>query len=310
LTEGFDLAALSRAEVSFFHRMKYNIYTQYQQDVIIGVNTDLLYIFVYLEFILTYIPSNKFVLGLAAFGRTYALKDPNNCATQGCPFSNGRIFTMNRTAYKVFGWSESKFIGSNISMIVKKDHDTMHDQYVKQYQETVERFIAHNQCSDLDETFVLAQRVKVSHNILYQDTKRAIIRNTLQVNICFVINSDVGSNKFEIQDCQTKQMLKEFFTQRKRFFEIRGAVMESKLSDAFKECVGCILFIQLTVLNKGLRRKALKGERSVYCYNIVTSYLRYAYQRALHKGIYDIGIKRAVQQLIFQRFHDHVERTE
>ena len=216
----------------------------------------------------------------------------------------GRILSVNRAAYKVFGWSESKFIGSNISMIVKKDHDAMHDQYVKQYRETGERYIADKQYNDLDGTFVLAQRIKVSHNILYQDTTRTTIintRNTQQDNIYSIISSDIDSNKFEIQDCQTEQMLKDFSTQRKRFFEIRRIVVESKLSDAFKECVGYILFIESTVPNKGLRREALTGGSRVYCFKIVTSYLHYAYQKALHKGLYDIGMKEPFNSF-FSRF--------
>ena len=55
--------------------------------------------------------------------------------------------------------------------------------------------------------------------------------------------------------------------------------------------VGYILFIQSTVPNKGLRREALTGGSRVYCFKIVTSYLHYAYQKALHKGLYDIGMK-------------------
>jgi chitinase len=89
LSEGFDLIALSRAGVDFFHLMTYNIYTHYQLDGIIGANTDLPYIFDSVEYILTYIPSNKIVLGLAGFGRTYELKEPDSCVTEGCPFSGG-----------------------------------------------------------------------------------------------------------------------------------------------------------------------------------------------------------------------------
>ena len=263
LTEEFDLAALSRAGVDSFYRMTYNSCTHYQQDGIIGAKTDLPYIFRPVEYMLTCIPSNNIVLGLAAFGRTYELKDPASCATQEWSFLDGRIFTINKAAYKVFGWSVCKFIGSYTSMIVGKD------QYFKWYLETRESHIEgkqYNAPNHLDETFVLAQGVKVSHNILNLDSKSTIIfeqngtassfGNTQHVNIRFLMKNRVASNKFEIEDCPTKQMLDDLSIKEKILFELRKVIMERKLSDAFKECVGCILHIQSFVPSNVIHRDA------------------------------------------------------
>lgn len=42
-----------------------------------------------------------------------------------------QIQTVNSSASRVFGWTESEFLGANISMIVGKEHAAKHDNYVK-----------------------------------------------------------------------------------------------------------------------------------------------------------------------------------
>jgi PAS fold len=161
---------------------------------------------------------------------------------------DGRFCIVSKAGYTVFGWSESEIIGSTISMDLGKAHIAKHAQCVSLYLETGERHNIGNQCkckNHLDETLMLAQRVKVSHNILYQGNKSQILieqnralsssRNKQQINKCFVINSTIVPNMFEIQDCQTEQMvdsvytqgkvLDSFWTQRKRFIEFKRPIM-------------------------------------------------------------------------------------
>ena len=51
----------------------------------------------------------------------------------------GVILTINSAASQVFGWTESEFLGANISMIVGKEHAAKHDSYLKRYLETGEK---------------------------------------------------------------------------------------------------------------------------------------------------------------------------
>ena len=88
LDDGFDLMGLAQA-VDFFHIMTYNIHTHYQQDKIIGANTDMTFIFNSIQYFLDAgVSPTKLVLGLAAYGRSYILED-SSCATEGCFFVDG-----------------------------------------------------------------------------------------------------------------------------------------------------------------------------------------------------------------------------
>lgn len=51
----------------------------------------------------------------------------------------GVILTVNSSASQVFGWTESEFLGANISMIVGNEHAAKHDSYLKRYLETGEK---------------------------------------------------------------------------------------------------------------------------------------------------------------------------
>jgi chitinase len=69
LNEGFDLTGLAQG-IDFFHIMTYNIHSHYQQDMIIGANTDMASIFNTIQFFLDAgVSPSKIVLGLAAYGR-------------------------------------------------------------------------------------------------------------------------------------------------------------------------------------------------------------------------------------------------
>jgi chitinase len=90
IKQGFDLLELQKG-VDFFHFMNYNTYTHFSQDRIIGANTDMPFIFNSIKYFLDAgLDPNKVVLGLAAYGRTYNLTDPD-CATDGCSFTSGGI---------------------------------------------------------------------------------------------------------------------------------------------------------------------------------------------------------------------------
>jgi chitinase len=90
IEQGFDLLELQKG-VDFFHFMNYNTFTHFSQDHIIGASTDMPFIFKSIKYFLDAgLKPNKIVLGLAAYGRTYNLMDPN-CATAGCLFTSGGI---------------------------------------------------------------------------------------------------------------------------------------------------------------------------------------------------------------------------
>ena len=60
-----------------------------------------------------------------------------------------------------------------------------------------------------------------------------------QVNVRFLIVNTVDSNEYGSQDCSTNQLLQvDFFMNDKKYSELRWVMVERKLSDAFKECVG------------------------------------------------------------------------
>jgi hypothetical protein len=82
--------------------------------------------------------------------------------------------------------------------------------------------------------FLLAQEVKVSNNILFQDNQSAIVlhrngmvsslRNTRHINVrYFFIEDQIKAGEVEILHCPSSDMIADFFTkpfQGKRFFPI------------------------------------------------------------------------------------------
>jgi chitinase len=86
LSEGFNLPVLAQS-IDFFHIMTYNIFSHYQVSREIGANTGMKAIFGIISYYINQgVSSDKIVMGLAAFGRTYTLEDPS-CDTKGCYFS-------------------------------------------------------------------------------------------------------------------------------------------------------------------------------------------------------------------------------
>jgi hypothetical protein len=87
--------------------------------------------------------------------------------------------------------------------------------------------------------FVLAQGVKMSRNILFQDNKSAILlhqngtasssRNTRHINIrYFFIKDRIKAGEIDIIHCPSEEMIADFFTkpiQGKRFNELRSVIM-------------------------------------------------------------------------------------
>jgi transcriptional regulator with PAS, ATPase and Fis domain len=128
----------------------------------------------------------------------------------------GRFLIVNKAAYTDFGWSVSKVFGSTFSINPGNAHAAKRDQHVKWYLKAGEKHTVGRQCNaknHLDTALIMAQEVKVSLNILYQDKKSLIIleqngiisssRNTQKINKCLVFNSRIVPNKVEIQDRQT-----------------------------------------------------------------------------------------------------------
>jgi hypothetical protein len=90
--------------------------------------------------------------------------------------------------------------------------------------------------------FLLAQGVEISHNVLHQDNKGAILLEengiassslrTRHINIrYFFIKDRVTANELELQYCPTDQMIGDFFTkplQGKKFFFFRKIIMGEK----------------------------------------------------------------------------------
>jgi hypothetical protein len=87
--------------------------------------------------------------------------------------------------------------------------------------------------------FVLAQGVKMSRNILFQDNRSAIFlhrngtasssRNTRHINIRYFFMKDrIKAGEIEIVHCPSEEMIADFFTkpiQGKRFSELRSVIM-------------------------------------------------------------------------------------
>lgn len=88
LSTGYNLPALA-PYVDFFNLMAYDIHGDWDIPQIIGAHTDLSYIKNSVQYFLhNGVPSNKIVLGLAAYGHTYYLSDPT-CTAPGCGFTSG-----------------------------------------------------------------------------------------------------------------------------------------------------------------------------------------------------------------------------
>jgi hypothetical protein len=91
--------------------------------------------------------------------------------------------------------------------------------------------------------FLMAQEVKVSHNILFQDNKSAIIlhkngtasssRNTRHINIrYFFIKDRIKAGEIEVIHCPSNEMVADFFSkplQGKRFLELRNIIMGTQV---------------------------------------------------------------------------------
>jgi hypothetical protein len=80
---GYDLITLSQG-LDFMNLMAYNLYGNWNDAVY--AHTYSPDIFTFLEyFVQSGVPTDKMVLGFAAYGRSYIMQDPN-CLTFGCPF--------------------------------------------------------------------------------------------------------------------------------------------------------------------------------------------------------------------------------
>jgi hypothetical protein len=87
--------------------------------------------------------------------------------------------------------------------------------------------------------FIIAQTVKISCNILFQDNRSAILlhrngtnsssRNTRHINIHYFFFKDkIKLGEVEVVFCPSEEMIADFFTkpiQGKRFMDLRNIIM-------------------------------------------------------------------------------------
>ncbi len=119
---GFDLLTMAKG-VDFFHLMTYNIHTHFQQDKILGAATDMNFIFRNIKYLLGVgVKPNQIVLGLAAYGRTYTLQDPN-CYTDGCLFVDGATFRCDDALGFMPIWAIDEIVksGNYKSLVINQD---------------------------------------------------------------------------------------------------------------------------------------------------------------------------------------------
>jgi hypothetical protein len=91
--------------------------------------------------------------------------------------------------------------------------------------------------------FIMAQEVKISRNILFQDNRSAILlhkngtssssKNTRHINIrYFFIKDRIKSGELEVQFCPSNEMIADFFTkplQGKQFIALRKKIIGENL---------------------------------------------------------------------------------
>lgn len=87
LSQGYDLTNLAPF-VDWLHIMSYDIYGAWDETA--GSNTDMVFIAETVDYLLSHVPGEKLVLGMASYGRSVALKDAT-CTTAGCPINGGAI---------------------------------------------------------------------------------------------------------------------------------------------------------------------------------------------------------------------------
>ncbi len=88
LQSGYNLAALA-AQVDFFNLMAYDMNGLWNNPPVTGANADLSVTKASVQYMFQNgVPSNKIVLGLAAYGHTFQLSDPS-CNKPGCGFTSG-----------------------------------------------------------------------------------------------------------------------------------------------------------------------------------------------------------------------------
>jgi chitinase len=87
LSQGYDLANIAPS-VDWLHIMSYDVYGAWDENA--GSNTDIVYIRETVDYLLSHVPSDKLVLGMASYGRSVALQD-STCTTAGCPINGGAI---------------------------------------------------------------------------------------------------------------------------------------------------------------------------------------------------------------------------
>lgn len=87
LSQGYDLANIAPS-VDWLHIMSYDVYGAWDENA--GSNTDMVYIRETVDYLLSHVPSDKLVLGMASYGRSVALQD-STCTTAGCPINGGAI---------------------------------------------------------------------------------------------------------------------------------------------------------------------------------------------------------------------------
>jgi chitinase len=92
LEKGYDMVELAR-HIDWFSLMSYDIHGPW--DTVAGANADMRYIRNTMDHIFGLgVPSEKIVFGMAAYGRSTKLVDPN-CITDGCPISGAGLWGCN-----------------------------------------------------------------------------------------------------------------------------------------------------------------------------------------------------------------------
>jgi len=145
----------------------------------------------------------------ASFGTRYQIRSQTGATLSlgfGCVYSMARKQKLNTTSS-----TEAEIVGV---------HDAMSQVLWFRY-------------------FLIAQEIKISNNILFQDNQSAIIlhkngvasssRSTRHINIrYFFIKDRVKTGEIEVIHCPSSEMLADYFTkpfQGRRFMELRSAIM-------------------------------------------------------------------------------------
>jgi chitinase len=118
--QGFDLPALAQ-HVHWFNLMAYDFHGHWDNPAVVNPHTSISDIATSHQlFIDAGIPSEKLVLGLAAYGRTYTLSD-TSCTTPGCGFNGAKATTCTNSNGFMSYFEIENIISSNSYDILDVD---------------------------------------------------------------------------------------------------------------------------------------------------------------------------------------------